>query len=73
MCSLLGQIVSLAGRQRRLVATRNYSNTATEFTPGNGMKGVGDSVSGDKSTFGHHQIGGHIARVQGLLIARSLH
>ena len=44
-----------------------------KFTPGNGMKGVGDYVSGDKSTFGHHQIGGHIARVQGLLIACSLH
>jgi len=44
---------------------------ATVRTADNGMKGVDDYVSGDKSTFGHHQIGGHIARVQSLLIPRS--
>jgi len=48
-----------------------YGNREAKFTPGNGMKDADDRVAGDKSTFDHHQTGGHITRVQSLLIARS--
>ena len=44
-------------------------NREGKFTPGNGMKDI--YVAGDESTFDHRQIGGHIARVQSLLITRS--
>ena len=46
-----------------------YGNRDAKFAPGNGMKD--DYVAGDKSTFDHHQIGEHIARVQSILITRS--